>query len=85
TFINKGEIIFSTAKDDILENYGLVKGANELINDDNKGIFIGLRENSFGFEALIENKRQARKIFGDKIVVEKPTLEDIMVYHTRRG
>ena len=85
TFINNGEVIFSTAKDDILENYGLVKGANELINDDNKGIFIGLRENSFGFEALIENKRQARKIFGDKIVVEKPTLEDIMVYHTRRG
>jgi ABC-2 type transport system ATP-binding protein len=84
TFINNGEIIFSTAKDDILENYGLVKGPNELINADNKGIFIGLREYGFGFEALVKDKRQARKVFRDKILVEKPTLEDIMVYYTRR-
>jgi len=85
TFINNGEVIFSTAKDDILENYGLVKGPSELINADNKGVFIGLREYGFGFEALVKDKRQARKVFGDKILVEKPTLEDIMVYYTRRG
>jgi len=85
TFINNGEIIFSTAKDDILENYGLVKGPNELINDDKKDVFIGLRKYGFGFEALVKDKRQARKVFGDKILVEKPTLEDIMVYYTRRG
>jgi len=85
TFINNGEVIFSTAKDDILENYGLAKGPNELINADNKGVFIGLREYGFGFEALVKDKRQARKVFGDKILVEKPTLEDIMVYYTRRG
>ena len=84
TFINNGEVIFSTAKDDILENYGLVKGPSELINADNKGVFIGLREYGFGFEALVKDKRQARKVFRDKILVEKPTLEDIMVYYTRR-
>jgi ABC-2 type transport system ATP-binding protein len=83
TFINNGEIVFSNAKDEILENYGLVKGSNELINDNNKGVFIGLREYGYGFEALVKDKRQARKVFGDKILIEKPTLEDIMVYYTR--
>lgn len=82
TFINNGEIVFSTAKDDILESYGIVKGPSGLINDDNKALFIGLRENRFGFEALVRNKEQARKVFGDKIVIEKPVIEDIMVYYT---
>ena len=31
TFINKGEIVFSTQRDDILENYGLVRGTRKLL------------------------------------------------------
>jgi len=85
TFINNGEIILSTTKDDIMENFGLVKGPKELIRSNNSNGFIGIRENQYGFEALVQNKEEFRKLYGDKIVVEKPTLEDIMVYYTRRG
>ncbi|GAA0181227.1 ABC transporter ATP-binding protein [Clostridium sediminicola] len=84
TFINNGEIIFSQEKDIVMDNYGLVKGGLELLNEKTNKNFVGIRKNSFGFEALTPNKREIRKIFRDNILIEKPTLEDIMVYSVRR-
>ncbi|MFD3158117.1 ABC transporter ATP-binding protein [Haloimpatiens sp. FM7330] len=83
TFINKGNIVFSQPKDDILENYRIIKGGLELLNEENKKQFVSIRKNSFGFEALTNNIQQVKKIFKNNILIEKPTLEDIMVYTVR--
>lgn len=83
TFINKGDIVFSTSKDEILDNYGIVKGGNDLLDKDVKKNFIGIKENKFGFEGLVDNKQNAIKIFNSDAIIEKPTLEDIMLYYTR--
>jgi ABC-2 type transport system ATP-binding protein len=80
TFINNGEIIFSKPKDSILENYGIVKGGNGLLDIDTKKEFVGLRENSFGFEGLTNNVERVKKIFKTNILIEKPSLDDILVY-----
>lgn len=85
TFINEGKVVFSSAKDDILENYCLVKGANELIGEEEKKNFIGIRENRFGFEGLAMDRKNIRKMLGESIVIEKPTLDDIMLYFARRN
>jgi len=85
TFIHEGRIIFSSAKDDILENYCLVKGAIGLIRDEDRGSFIGIKENQFGFEGLAQDRKKLRRMYGESIVIEKPTLEDIMLYFTRRN
>jgi len=83
TFINKGSIVFSCPKDDILENYGLVKGPKELINSDVRKHFIGIKEKQFGFEALTDNRQQVRRILGDGAIIDKPSLDDIMLYYAR--
>ncbi|WP_035288860.1 ABC transporter ATP-binding protein [Clostridium sp. KNHs214] len=87
TFINNGEIIFSKEKDEILEKYALVKGtreiAKDIINGGNREQFIGIKENSFGFEGITMDKEGARRKYGDKIIIEKPSLEDIMLYTVR--
>lgn len=80
TFINDGEIIFSEPKDSIMENYGLVKGGSELLDSDTKKEFIGIRENSFGFEGLTSNAGKVKKLFKNNILIEKPSLDDILVY-----
>lgn len=80
TFINNGEIIFSEPKDSIMEKYGIVKGGKELLDGDTKKEFIGLRENSFGFEALTNNVEGMKKLFKNSILIEKPSLDDILVY-----
>lgn len=81
TFINKGEIVLSTSKEYILENYAIVKGKKALLEQPGIENLIGLRENQFGFEALTKDKNKVRELFGDKVIIDKPTLEDIMYYH----
>lgn len=83
TFINNGEIVFSESKDKILEDYAIVKGKNELLDSDIRKEFISLRENSFGFEGLTNNTHHIRKLFNGEVIIERPTLEDILVYTVR--
>lgn len=55
TYINKGNIVFSKSKEEILDNYAIVKGDKNILNKDLKEKFIGIKENAFGFEALTDN------------------------------
>jgi len=83
TFIHDGKIVLSEGKDEVLDQYGIVKGGIELLDADIRKEFIGLRENRYGFEGLIADRNQARAQFADQVVIEKPTLEDLMIYYTR--
>ena len=84
TFINDGKMVFSKSKDEILENYGIVKGGNGLLDANTRKEFVGIRETNVGFEGLTENPQKIRELFGEEIIIERPTLEDIMVYSVRR-
>lgn len=84
TFLNNGEIVFSSPKDEVLDSYALIKGGKELLDTDTRKEFITVRENAFGFEALTNNLNKVKRVFGDKIIIEKPSLEDIMVYTVRK-
>lgn len=44
TFINDGEIIFTGEKEDLMENYVIVKGSNDLLDREGKELFVGLRK-----------------------------------------
>ena len=83
TFINHGEIAMSAPKDDILEKYGVVKGSNDLLNEESKRLFVGVKTNQFGFEGLVRDKEKAHRHFKERAIIEKPTLEDIMLYTVR--
>jgi ABC-2 type transport system ATP-binding protein len=83
--IDQGEIKFSSTKDELVERCGLVKGANGLLDGDTRKAFVGVKENKFGFEGLARDRKEARMLFGDKVVIERPTLEEIMLYFTRRN
>jgi ABC-2 type transport system ATP-binding protein len=83
TFINNGRIVFSKPKDEILESYGIIKGGNNLLDKDIRKEFIGLRETKVGFEGLVDNPQRLKRLFGGEVIIERPTLEDIMVYSVR--
>lgn len=83
TFINNGEIVFSQPKDKVLEDYAIIKGKKELLDSDIRKEFIAIRENSFGFEGLT-NSNNIKKLFNGEVIIERPSLEDIMVYTVRR-
>ena len=77
----EGKIIFSKSKDDVVENYALVKGGNDLLTEETKKMFKGVRTRDFGFEALTDDVNSVKKKFGSDIVIDKANLEDIMYYN----
>lgn len=85
TFIDNGEIVLSKTKDELLEVYCIVKGNKEQLHKIDRGVFVGINENHYGFEALSNRKMDVLKSFGDSVLIEKPTLEDIMIFSTRRS
>lgn len=80
TYIHKGKILFSEQKDILLEQYGVLKCSKEEFSKIDKSLIKGVRENSFGVEALISKKR----IIG-KNVIDKASIEDIMVFMAKGG
>jgi ABC-2 type transport system ATP-binding protein len=85
TIINNGEILLSNTKDQLLEEYCIVKGSKDKLDSIDQEIIIGLKENRYGFEALSKNKREVIKLFGNSVIIEKPTLEEIMLFSVKRG
>ncbi|EHN13156.1 ABC transporter ATP-binding protein [Clostridium sporogenes] len=84
TFINKGKMFFSENKDEVMEKYALVKGGIDFLNEETKKYFLGINKNSFGFEGLTTSANIIKEITKKgELIIEKPSLEDIMVYTVR--
>jgi ABC-2 type transport system ATP-binding protein len=81
TLMIKGKVIFSKSKDDVFENHALIKGGNDLLTEETKQMFMGVRTRDFGFEALTDDVNKIKKKFGKDIVIDKANLEDIMYYN----
>lgn len=80
TFLHNGKVVLSAPKDDLLDKYGIIKGGNNLLTEETKPLFAGLKVNKFGFEGLVRDKKSAHRLFKEEAVIEKPSLEDIMLY-----
>ena len=80
TYIENGKIVASRDKDGFLESYRIVKGtAAQLPGIQSR--LISTKENAFGFSGLIQTADLTER---DSITIEKPTLDDIMIYHARK-
>lgn len=79
TFIKDGSIIFSKSKDEIMESYKIIKGDCNILTKEIEKHFEGISKNRFGFEGLTSQVDKVREILGDNIVVDRATIEDIMI------
>lgn len=85
TLIHDGNLLLSAPKDDILEQYGLARGAKESLNPETRQLFINIKENQFGFQGLVMDKEKTRRLLKDTFIIEKPSLEDIILHFTARN
>jgi ABC-2 type transport system ATP-binding protein len=79
TMIDGGQIIFSRAKDEMLDHYALVHIEKEKADERVKSMFLGFHETSSGLEGVMK-KVLAQSL--DCVKTAKPTVEDIMVYQS---
>ncbi|MBS4207253.1 ABC transporter ATP-binding protein [Bacillus sp. FJAT-50079] len=80
-FIQKGELVFNHSIHDVAENYALVKGGLDLLDRDTEKAFIRIHRAPTGFEALTDNFQAVKDTFGDSVIIEQASLDDIMYYY----
>jgi ABC-2 type transport system ATP-binding protein len=84
TFINHGNIVFSEDKDSIIYKYAIVKGGNDQREKVlSSGKVKGILNSEVGFSALTDEKDWFSRNFSNKIIIEKASLEDIMIHYVR--
>ena len=82
TFINDGEIVLSKTRDELLEEYGIVKCSKAEFEKINKKDYVKYKVNRYEYDVLVENKSEFKRKY-DFNVIDKPTLEDIMLIYIK--
>ncbi|MBD3413829.1 MAG: ATP-binding cassette domain-containing protein [Candidatus Aminicenantes bacterium] len=84
TFINNGDIIFSSSLDQILENWGIIKAGKNFLDETEIPGLTGYEKTEYGIEILTSDIKKAQTVIPSDSVTEKATLEDIM-YFIKKG
>ena len=79
TYLHRGRVVVSGARDELLESYGRVACSLEDLKKIDRKYLVGCRKNRFGCEALVNNRREIQFLLPG-LTVDPVTLEDIMVY-----
>ena len=81
-YLHKGRIIFSGAKEELLDMYCIVRGGTDDLPRDKRRNVIGLREHVGGFEGMM----LLSDVSGlpGSVITEPVTLDDIMVNYSRK-
>ena len=82
-FIKDGSILLDKNKDDIMTDYLKIKGYNKFLTDQTKDIFITVKKGEYSFEGLTEESEKVRELFGQEVIYERPTLDDIFIAKIR--
>jgi hypothetical protein len=78
-------VVFSTAMDQVADNWVVVKGGPDTLDADARAFLDGVRVRAHGFEGVTSQAEEARRRFGNGYVIERASLDDIMVLLGREG
>ncbi len=83
TFIDKGKILLSGYKDDVLQSHSIIKCRKSDIGGIDNSDIVSIRTNDFGAEVMISDREKClRKYSG--LTFDRTTLEEIMLFYVRR-
>ena len=77
--IHKGKVLFFENKDALLYDYGIVRCTKEQYQGLEPALIVGVRENRFEVEVLVNNRQVLMEQYPD-YVVDQATVEDILLY-----
>ena len=80
-FIDDGRKVLYDAKDELLENYLLVKGERRAVTPQIAKELIGITDNAYGFEAILPSDRA--ELLTKEFLFEKPTIDEIVVHYIK--
>lgn len=80
TFIDRGKILLSGYKDDILYRHGVIKCGNSDYKNIDPADIVSARVTEFGAEVMVSDKESAERKYSG-LVIDNTTLEEIMVFY----
>lgn len=78
TILNNGKVFFTGSKEELIEQYCIVKGALNDLTEDFKANVINIKKYSSGFSALL-NVKNIRFLTAN-MITEKVSIDDILIY-----
>lgn len=84
TFIDKGKILISGYKDDILADHSVIKCTKNDYKDIDSADIVSVRLNDFGAEVMVRNSDEMKRKYSG-LVFDRTTLEEIMVYYVNKS
>jgi len=82
TFVNKGKLIFSKDKDEIMESFGILKCDEETFQVLDTEDIIRYKKQKYSYEVLIEDRDRIQKKYNG-IMIDKPTIDEIMMLYIK--
>ncbi len=82
TFINNGEVVLAKTRDELLENYGIVKCSEEEFKKIDKKDFVKYKKNRYEYDILVENKYKFKRKY-DIQIIDKPSIEELMLIYIK--
>lgn len=79
-FVKDGKIIFNHSINTLQNDFALVRGDRSLIDRDTAQEFEHINYKGENFEAMTTKPKEIAEIFGDEVVIDKISLEDIMYF-----
>lgn len=83
TFIDRGKILITGYKDDILATHGVIKCTREEYKEIDPEDYISARLSDFGAEIMTADRKAAAEKYSG-VTIEKTTLEEIMLFYVNR-
>lgn len=83
TFIDRGKILLSGYKDEILETHGILKCSKEDLANIAPEDIVSIRTNNYGAEVMVPDREAASSKYSG-LIMDPATLDDIMLYYVHR-
>lgn len=82
TFIHKGKLIFSSLKDDLIDNYGVVSCGASVFDQLNKTEIIAYRKEDYQYKILVRDRNTFPTDYPNTLI-EPATIENIMLFYVK--
>lgn len=83
-FISNGKIVLDKSRDDLLDNYGILKCDIKEFNNIDENDIVAYKKNKYNYEILIDNINSCKRKYKNYII-DKITLEDLMLIMIKGG
>ena len=77
-FMDKGKIILKKNRDELLDQYGILRCDMDKLKEISKEDIICYKKNKYSYDVLVSDRNKMKKKYKDE-VIDKITLEDLML------